>query len=198
MSASSSGSTRTMCGPAASPAITKSPLSFSVKPPTSVPVAGLNATTCAPIDAAPVLHHATGDAAGVARCGSTPCRGPRRRRCRPPAARDRRWRRASTRSETSPRRCRGRGGHRWPVRSVSPIAEWPRPTRCPSSCRTTDSTSTRPASPLAATDQGNCVLKKMSASTISPVAASSSRLVAPSTRSRSGRSRKPSVLRPSS
>ena len=55
MSASSSGSARSTCGPGSSPAITKLPSSLSEKPPTSLPVAGLNATTCAPITPCPFL-----------------------------------------------------------------------------------------------------------------------------------------------
>ena len=55
------------------------------------------------------------------------------------------------------------------LRSVSPIAEWPSPSRCPSSCSATDSRSTRSAWPFGATENAKRLLKKMSASTISPV-----------------------------
>ena len=54
-SPSSSGSARRMCGPGSRPAMTNSPFSVSVNPPTSLPVFGLNATTCAPWTPRPVL-----------------------------------------------------------------------------------------------------------------------------------------------
>ena len=65
VSASSSGSTRTTWGPGLSPAIENWPRSFSVKLPTSAPVRGLNATTCAPKTGLPVQGHPPGDAARV-------------------------------------------------------------------------------------------------------------------------------------
>ena len=55
------------------------------------------------------------------------------------------------------------------VRSVSPIAEWPSPSRCPSSCSATDSRSTRSGWPSGATENAKRLLKKMSASAIAPV-----------------------------
>ena len=54
-SASSSGSTRTTCGPGERPPIENCPCAFSVKLPTIAPVAGLNATTCAPNSGWPSL-----------------------------------------------------------------------------------------------------------------------------------------------
>src|SRR6185436_19601452 len=59
------------------------------------------------------------------------------------------------------------------------------------------STSTRPAVPDADVDQGNALLKKMSDSSRAPVTVSTMKLVAASTRSRSGADRNPSVLMPS-
>ncbi len=65
--------------------------------------------------------------------------------------------------------------------SVSPSAEWPRPSMCPTSCNTMDSTSWRPVSPPAATDHGKLELSTMSDSTISPVISSMRNDVSPST-----------------
>ena len=47
-----------------------------------------------------------------------------------------------------------------PLRSVSPIAEWPRPSRCPSSCSATDSRSTRSAWPFGATEKAKLAVEE--------------------------------------
>ena len=172
-------------------------LAVSVKLPIRMPVSGLNATTCAPMTPCPFLvtrptmppvssdggrpriqigdagdvvglQHAIGDRAG--------------------GQRDRKHHRAANRARDG-RRCRcarfrqspnaqGRADAR--ARAAPPIRD--RRGR---------------AGRSAATENTKRVLKKMSASSIAPVVASIMKLVAPSTRSRSGRSRKPIVLRPS-
>ena len=101
---------------------------LSVKLPTSAPVSGLKATTWAPRQPAAVLGHAARDAAGLR--SSWPAAGYRvghagdvvrlQHAVGDGAGRhgDREHHRARRRS---------RGGPPVPVRSVSPIAEWPEP-----------------------------------------------------------------------
>ena len=65
---------------------------------------------------------------------------------------------------------------------------------CPISWSAIDSTSWRPASPVAATDQAKVEFRRMSDSRISPETVSTVNEVEPSTRSRSGRLVNPITL----